>query len=225
MSAPTKAQDVQVDRFYTVAEARFDRWRSLLEAARSWERAANQQSLEKERYREDLFRLFQELRQWEDFFAYPGQALLKTLSQRIHSGDATGTTRLAQAISTAILTHSYRNNPDKWENDEQTSITLADRVPGTDKESAAYRPYFEVLVVSPAQPAAWSELAQELRKLRRPQDRFVYESVFVGSFEDAVLGVILNGSLEAVVIYEGIPFASSHHNPILREFLTTHLGA
>jgi len=98
-------------------------------------------------------------------------------------------------------------------------------VPGAGEETAPHRPYFEVLVVSPARPAAWSELAQELRKLRRPQDKFVYEPVFVGSFEDAVLATILNGSFEAVMIYEGIPFASSHHNPVLREFLTSHLAA
>jgi arginine decarboxylase len=68
-------------------------------------------------------------------------------------------------------------------------------------------------------------LALELRKLRRPHDKFVYESVFVGSFEDAVLATILNGSFEAVIIYEGVPFASSHNSPVLREFLTTHLAA
>ena len=47
----------------------------------------------------------------------------------------------------------------------------------------------------------------------------------VGSFEDAVLGVILNGSVQAVVIYDSIPFASVHNSPVLREVLTDHLGA
>src|SRR5437660_1766677 len=79
-------------------------------------------------------------------------------------------------------------------------------------------------MVSPAHSTKWSDLAQELRKLRRPQDKFIYEPVFVGNFEDAVLGAILNGSIEAVVIYEGISFASSHYSPVLREFLTAHLA-
>ena len=52
------------------------------------------------------------------------------------------------------------------------------------------------------------DLGHELRKLRRPQDKFAYESVFVDSFEDAILAVILNGSFEAVVIYDDVPFAS-----------------
>jgi len=225
MNAETKGEVVQVDRFYTAAEARFDRWRLLLQRARAWERAANQQPAEREKYREAVSSSFQELRLWEDFFAYPGQILLKTLSECINSADATGTSRLAQSISAALLTHSYRSNAGDWENGEQPPLTFADKVPGTGEETIAHRPYFEVLVVSPARPAAWAELTRELRKMRRPQDRFVYEPVFVGNFEDAVLGAILNGSIEAAVIYDGMPFASSHHSPILREFLATHLAA
>jgi arginine decarboxylase len=225
MNMATKASDVRVDQFFTGAEARFDRWRSLLQVARASEGAASQQRPEKEKYRATLSAALAELRQWEDFFAYPGQTLLRTLTDRIASGDLAGTARLTQSISTALLTHSYRNNLGDWEGEEQSPIGFAERVPGAGEETAPHRPYFEVLVVSPAQPAAWSELAQEFRKLRRPQDKFIYEPVFVGSFEDAVLATILNGSLEAVLIYEGISFASSHHSPVLREFLTSHLAA
>jgi arginine decarboxylase len=53
----------------------------------------------------------------------------------------------------------------------------------------------------------------------------VYEPVFVSSFEDAVLATILNGGIEAVIVYEGISLHSSHTSPVLREFLTSHLAA
>jgi len=224
MSAQVISHTPRVDQFFTVAEARFDRWRALLQAARNWEGAANLQQSGKEEKRAAVANSFQDLRQWEDFFAYPGHVLLKSLEERIASGDATGTVRLAQSISSALLTHSYRTNIFDWEDEEQSSINFGDRVPGASEEAGAHRPYFEVLVVSPARPTMWPELAQELRKLRRPHDKFVYEPVFVGSFEDAVLGTILNGSLEAVIIYEGIPFASAHSSPVLREFLTSRLA-
>src|SRR5882672_10174904 len=223
MSVAARESNVRVDQFFTGAEARFDRWRSLLQAARAWEGTARQRP-EDEKYQAAITVSFAELRQWEDFFAYPGQALLRSLSERIASGDAGGTARLVQSLSTALLTHSYRSNLTDWEGEEQSPIGLSDRVPGAGEETAPHRPYFEVLVVSPARPAAWSELAQELRKLRRPQDKFIYEPVFVGSFEDAVLGTVLNGSVQAVMIYEGIAFASSHHSPVLREFLTSRLA-
>src|SRR5690348_7403932 len=224
MSTAPKAPAARVDQFFTVAEVRFDRWRSLLQAARVWEGAATRQPSEKEKHQAATSASFQELRQWEDFFAYPGESLLRTLGERIASGDATGSSLLAQSISTALLTHSYRSNRSDWEPEEHSTINLTERVPGSSEEKQ-YRPYFEVMVVSPAHSTKWSELAQDLRKLRRPHDKFIYEPVFVGNFEDAVLGAILNGSIEAVVIYEGIPLASSHYNPVLREFLAAHLAA
>jgi arginine decarboxylase len=214
----------RVDQFFTVAEARLDRWRSLLQAARSWEASANQQDPEKVNRASHTLATFQELLQWEDFFAYPGPVLLKTLSERIAGGDASGTVRLAQSISAALLTHSYRTNLNDWESDESPT-NLGDRLPGRNEDGVRHRPYFEVLFVSPARPAVWNELADDLRKLRRTEDAFVYEPVFVSNFEDAILGTILNGSVETVVIYEGISFASSRNNPVLREFLTSHLLA
>jgi arginine decarboxylase len=225
MNDAVNASVVRVDQFFTGAEARFDRWRSLLQAARASEAAASQHRPEKEKYQATLSASLAELCQWEDFFAYPGQALLRTLTDRIASGDLVGTARLTQSISTALLTHSYRNNLADWETEDQSPIGFSEKVVGTGEESALHRPYFEVLVVSPARSGMWSELRQELRKLRRPQDKFIYEPVFVGSFEDAVLGTILNGGIEAVIIYEGIPLASSHHSPVLREFLSAHLAA
>lgn len=214
----------RVDQFFTVAEARLDRWRSLLQAARVWEATATQPGSEKAEGATNTLGIFQELLQWEDFFAYPGPVLLKTLSERIAAGDASGTVRLVQAISASLLTHSYRTHPNEWESDESPT-SLGDRVPGRSEDGARHRPYFEVLMVSPARPAVWTELAEDLRRLRRSEDAFVYEPVFVSNFEDAILGTILNGSLEAVVIYEGIPLASGRNNPVLREFLTTHLAA
>jgi len=225
MSSPTRPPGGRVDQFFTGAEARFDRWRSLLQGARSWEKAASEQKSGKEEgQRGSVSDAFQELRHWEDFFAYPGQALLRALDERIASGDAIGTARLTQSISTALLTHSYRTNLADWEGESQAPIGFASSLPGISDEAETRRPYFEVLVVSPAQAASWSDLAQELRKLRRPQDKFVYESVFASSFEDAMLAAILNGSVEAVIISEGFPFSSSHNSPILREFLAANLA-
>jgi arginine decarboxylase len=168
--------------------------------------------------------IFQELRQWEDFFAYPGQNLLASLEDRISSGDANGAARASQSIGNALLTRSYRASVGDWENDDEAPINLSERIPLAGEDAATHRPYFEVLVVSPARRTAWQQLAQDLRKLRRPQDNFVYEPVFVASFEDAVLATILNGSIEAVIVYEGISLHSSHNNPVLREFLTSHLA-
>jgi len=214
----------QVDRFFTGTEARYDRWRALLQLAREWDIAASKRTSE-DASRANINKSFDDLRQWEDFYAYPGPVLLNTLKDRISSGDAGGTARLTRMISSAIVTHSYRTNVGEWEKDEDSLVNLGDRFPTDGEHKAAHRPYFEVLFVSPARQSMWRELGQDLRRLRRPQDKFVYESVFVGSFEDAILATILNGALEAAVIYDDVPLASVHNNPLLREFLTASLSA
>ncbi len=216
MSTAASTQRARVDQFFTAAEARFDRWRRLLDVARAWEADKSSDSTL-------LSAFFFELRQWEDFFAYPGPALLRNLEERIASRDAAGVARFVQVINSALLTHSYRTNAADWEGEEQ-SPKLGDRLPGINA-AVVHRPYFEVLVVTPARQSAWPEMAEELRKLRRPPDKFIYELVFVGSVEDAVLASLLNGNLETVVISDGVPFASSHNAPVLREFLAANLAA
>ncbi len=225
MNTPVTPEAPRVDQIFMGAEARFDRWRALNQASRFWDRSTSKQDSGKTEHRAAVTNCFQELQQWEDYFAYPGQKLLASINERIASGDAAGTARLIQSISTALLTHSYRANVADWESEEQSTINLAGRVPVDGEDGAAHRPYFEVLVVSPARRTAWQELAQDYRKLRRPQDKFVYELVFVSSFEDAVLATILNGSIEAVIVYEGISLNSSNNSPVLREVLTSHLAA
>ncbi len=225
MNTPAKPGASRVDQFFMGAEARFDRWRALHQASRLWDLSTSQQDPSKAERREAVTDSFQELLQWEDFFAYPGQKLLTSLNERIVSGDAAGATRLIQSIGNALLTHSYRTNVADWESEDQANINLVERVPVAGEDGAAHPPYFEVLVVSPARRTAWQELAQDFRKLRRPQDKFIYELVFVSSFEDAVLATILNGGIEAVIVYEGISLSSSHNSPVLREVLASHLAA
>src|SRR5262245_64181631 len=66
----------------------------------------------------------------------------------------------------------------------------------------------------------WPEIRETFRRLRRTEDEFVYEPVVVGSFEDAVLAVVFNANLQAVVISDGFGYPSQYTLPALREILT-----
>ena len=225
MSTAINSPNVRLDQFFTVAEARHDRWRTLLRATRDWETASRRQSSGAQSKPSTVEASFAELRQWEDFFAYPGSTRLNKIEESINQGDAKNTTRLVQAISAALLTHSYRSQAAYSESGETSPGIINEKLPIASDGSVSQRPYFEVLIVSAANPSTWSGLKEEFRRLRRSQDTFVYETVFVNSFEDAVLGTILNGSFQAVIISEGMPFGSVHNSPVLREFLVTHLAA
>jgi hypothetical protein len=88
MNNPANAEAHRVDQFLMAPEARFDRWRVLLQRARTWERFANHSDPKRDGHPGVVIKSFHELRQWDDFLAYPGQALFKLLDERIASSDA-----------------------------------------------------------------------------------------------------------------------------------------
>jgi len=132
----------------------------------------------------------------------------------MHRGQrAAGAAALARRISNALLTRAYRERPGEWDvHDNMPADEVADVMPPALGEREVRRPYFEVLYVT-AQPAArWPALAAEIRRMRRPEDAFVYEAVLVGSFEDAFCAAALYTSVAAVSDAEGFPLPASRHD-------------
>jgi len=209
----------RIDRLFSTAEARLERWYKLVSAAQAWGVKPDKAG------RAAVETALAELRPAESFFGYPGLRLLRTVEDEIAQGDGADVARLVRRIYNALMSNSYRADAADWE----TSDDAADgpgmlRLPTRLDSGETRRPYFELLIVSPAPPARWPAITQDLRRLRRPEDQFIYESVVVGSFEDALLASLFNGGIEAVVIYDGFPFASHHEAPILHELLVTQLG-
>jgi arginine decarboxylase len=202
----------RIDQFLLMHSGRADQWREIIALATRWAqgiggRAALEQALDA-------------MTAIEEFHAYPGAALLGALKERMAANDAAGTVALAGRIANALLTRSYRERAAEWDiHDEKASDEVADVMPPAMGERAHHRPYFEVLFVI-AQPASrWPALAAEMRRMRRAEDGFVYETVFVGSFEDAFCAAAVNPTIAAVVLAEGFPYRSRHDAPVLRSVL------
>lgn len=207
-----------LDHLVSTMEARLDAWRVLNAACRAW--AATGDETAKQAVEHQL----RCLRSLEEFYAFPGRQLMGNLAELAAEGEAAGAARLSARLSTALLSKSYHSNPGEWDGDE-SSLDNADRLPPAldGNGGDVHRPYFEVLVVTPTPQAKWAEVSREMRRLRRRQDPFVYELVIVGSFEDAALGAVLNPAIQAVVAYDGFPFASQHDVPLLHRFLQAHV--
>ena len=216
-----KTDAPRIDHFFSAVAARFDLWRDLARAAQAW--AASPASRGDAGLQAACNEALTALLPLEDFQAYPGARVVNAIKQRVAGGDAMGTARLVQRVSSALMSRSYRSDAGEFEA-EDDAATPERAMPASKTEGAA-RPYFEVLFVTPTPPSRWPAHAQQIRKLRRPEDEFVYEPVFVGSFEDAALAVILNTNLESVVIYDGFPYESSRDVPLLKNLLSSRLSA
>jgi arginine decarboxylase len=81
------------------------------------------------------------------------------------------------------------------------------------------RSYFEVLIVDDISAQEEETLRERLRSMRRDEDKFIYELVVVPSFQDALIAVLFNFNLQAVVIRYGFPLRSRYKLDILRQLL------
>ena len=193
------------------ASLRADQWRHLNASARAWASAsADTASKQRERCQErlaDVLRL-------EHCWAYPGERLLSALRSALNDGDASTFARLAQKVSAAILSGDYRRDEHAWEADDDVDRTVLDALP-PDILGVQDKPYFEVLIVTPADPGQWQRSKEEMRRMRRPEDPFHYTVVHVASYEDAALAMMVNSDLQSVVLVDGFGFASRHDIPDL----------
>jgi arginine decarboxylase len=205
-------QPPRIDQFFLMHSTRADRWRDITHLAAGC--AAGHGD------RLGLEAAVKAMEPVEEYHAYPGTALFGALKEHIAQDDAAGAAKLARHISNALLTKSYREWPGDWDvRDEMAASEVADVLPPTLTAPSGYRPYFEILCVNSQPAARWPALAAELRRLRRPEDDFVYEPVFVGSFEDALCAAAINPAIAAVVLAEGFPYRSRHDTPVLRSIL------
>jgi len=208
MSKGAKNQDGRIDRFFSGPGARADSWRDLVDAAKAWTRSPGDHA------RFDA--LLTQLAVTEEYHGYPGPHLMAALAESASSDDAAGTASLAVRITQALQTRSFRQHAGDWNLHDEGEGTAPDLLPPSFGRTETHRPYFETLIVTGVAASNWPTLCAEWRRLRRPIDSFIYEPVFVGSFEDAFCAAILNPDIAAVVINEGFTFRSRHDAPVLR---------
>ncbi|HWX63152.1 decarboxylase [Bradyrhizobium sp.] len=198
----------RIDQFFSGPGARADGWRSLLEAAKAWSRGSQD--------RNRCETLLGEIAVMEEFHAFPGPRLMAALRERVTSGDPAGTLALAMRIAQSLQTRSFRQHAGDWDEGGGGESEVPDLLPPAFGRTEQHRPYFETLVVTGVPATNWPGLAGEWRRLRRPVDSFIYEPVFVGSFEDAFCAAMVNPDIAAVIINEGFSGHSRHDAPVLR---------
>lgn len=199
---------------------RTDHWRQLNALARAWAAAGDKNAAAKKAECVSQWALVRGL---EYFWAYPGPRLLDALSTAIAGQDAETFARLVQKVSGALLSGDFRRTEQAWSADTDVDSRTLDSIPAEISGHALTKPYFEVLIVTPSAPSEWQRSREEIGRMRRDDDAFVSSVLHVGSFEDAALAVLLNDSIEAVVIHDGFEFGSHLNIPGMHDYIERHV--
>ena len=155
----TEKKDMDLSNFFSAAEGRLDRWRTLHRIAKTLVGVAERDA---EALRQEAQKLLADMGPIEDFCGYPGPRLMAQLHERLQTGDWTGFARLVQRISNGLMTNSYRDNTEAWKAEEETEVRSTDVLPPSIGRGQSRKPYFEVLMVSPGERSMWPEIRRRL---------------------------------------------------------------
>ena len=69
---------------------------------------------------------------------------------------------------TVLMSGDFRRDEIAWDPTAEGDARILDTAPQEGEAVDSYKPYFEVLVVTPSDPANWERARDEMRRLRRP---------------------------------------------------------
>jgi arginine decarboxylase len=152
----------------------------------------------------------------ESYWAFPGGRVFAELCVWIERGELARAHQAVRRIHRMVAAQTYRHETPALDGEAELPSQIE-----TDSERQAQlsRPYFEVLIVDEMSAAEEDALRRRVHRKRNPDDAFVFDIVVVPSFEDALIGTLVNFNLQAVVIRHGFPFRSIYDNDMLRRFL------
>ncbi|MEZ6243262.1 MAG: aminotransferase class I/II-fold pyridoxal phosphate-dependent enzyme [Phycisphaerales bacterium] len=203
-------------RQYNAPQLRMDSWNEMRQrSAWLWEMAKTGRDTTEPAAL--VAQSLQQLRVLENYWAFPGPARMDELTHLLETGDHARLAAEIADIARLLVGDAYR--------DHGAAIEQRERENGRHEHHehqngrAASRPYFEVLFVDGIDAYDRDELRDGLGACRRESDEFLYDIVTVPSFEDAVIAVLFNPTIQAVFLRYNYGFRSASDHPALRRYL------
>ncbi|MFT5219666.1 MAG: arginine decarboxylase [Planctomycetota bacterium] len=206
-----------LDFYHSPTQLRFDTWNRLEEYAsrlnqKHIRKADNAKLTEKTRAAITLLQTI------ENYSAFPSEEDFRLIWELYEQEDFSMLAKIVSRIVRALTNGTYRirrinlRSSDSEERDEANQHY--------DDDQLQQRPYFEVLFVDENSQEDVRSIRDGLRKMRRPEDHFIYDIVVVPSLEDALIAVLFNYNIQVAVIRYGFPLRSVNHLEILQRYLS-----
>ncbi|TVO63668.1 aminotransferase class I/II-fold pyridoxal phosphate-dependent enzyme [Denitromonas ohlonensis] len=201
--------------YYSALQLRTDRWTNLRIATEQLTQTLTEKRrLDAERKIRELIEV---LRPIELYWAFPGHDTFERLEVLLEEGRVEALANIVRNICRALMSNSYRRNPHHHDLDELIEGSPDDE---SNESRPKELPYFEVLFVDNFTPIQEANLRRTMASMRRPEDPFVYEPVFVPSLTDALIAVMFNHNVQTVVVRNGLRLESDQTLEILHRYMS-----
>jgi arginine decarboxylase len=202
--------------YYSAVQLRSDRWSALREKLEQLDRAPEGRRAKS--LKAEAEKLFEALAVIERYWAFPGMAAFDHMRRQFEHGQLDAAAFAARRVTRGLGTGAYRRRQIPLDRggveDEQDEEALL-----PPDARALSKPYFEVLIVDDVNEHQERWLKGNMTALRRVEDAFIYEPVVVPSLKDALIGVLFNHNIQAIVVRPGLRLDSDVDLPILTRYL------
>ena len=209
--------------YYSAVQLRSDRWSALRDTLAQLSRDPNGRKAKSTRDR--IAKLFESLALIEAYWAFPGMAAFDHMRRQFEHGKYEDVAFSARRVTRALTTGAYRRRSIPLDRDTVDADEHEDEALLSPDARALAKPYFEVMIVDDVNEHQERWLKQNMASMRRAEDQFTYEAVVVPSLQDALIGVLFNHNIQAIVVRPGLRMDSKVSLPILTRYLDRAGGA
>jgi len=206
-----------VSDYYSAIQLRSDRWSALREVTAALAREAPTKLPAHLRARAE--ELFDSLALIEPYWAFPGMSAFDHLRRQFAHNSFEDLSFATHRITRALTTGAYRRRHIPLQRDSADLEEHDDEALLSPEARALTKPYFEVLIVDSVSDQQERWLKGNVLNMRRTEDAFIYEAVVVPSLEDALIAVLFNHNIQAIVVRPGLILKSKLDNEILTKYL------
>lgn len=204
--------------YYSIGQLRLNHWNELKKGCVELSNC-KQNSTRETDLRHKLQDLLQQLKIVEQYFSFPGKILVGKLAHLLERKEHISLSRSLTRITRQLVSDSYRNNSFVASEDEKENV---DTVEGS--ELSDQKNNFEVLFVEELSAGDEAILHETLRELRSPNEQFTYEVSVQRSFQDALIALMFNHNIQAVVIRYAPPYHSTNISPLIKPYIRNVLN-
>ena len=206
-----------VNDYYSAIQLRSDRWSALREATGTLSRDPS--GKKSDGVRKGIEDLFNSLALIEPYWAFPGMVAFDHMRRSFAHGKIDDLAYAVARATRALTTGAYRRRHIPLDQDMTDAEDHDDEAMLSPEARAMSKPYFEVLIVDDVNEQQERWVKNNILRMRRPEDQFIYEAVVVPSLEDAVIAVLFNHNIQAVVVRPGLTLKSKLDQPILNRYM------
>ncbi|MBD3677461.1 MAG: aminotransferase class I/II-fold pyridoxal phosphate-dependent enzyme [Rhodobacteraceae bacterium] len=214
----SEAKLPSVGEYYSATQLRADRWSSLRECAEALSRHGAEGRQGKKLLAEAAA-LFDALEPIELYWAFPGAAAFAQMRRMLDHNNIDDLSHAVRRVARALTSGAYRRRTIQLISDDSEGEDFEDESSIAIEARALGRPYFEVMIVDRLNEHQERWLRASLQRMRRPEDPFIYEPVVVPSLEDALMGILFNHNVQAVVVRPGLTLKSQNELAVLQQYL------